>query len=186
MAWTLHHHLAKIKLQASMYNRLVLQFDFRLVHTQLWTKWNDLMGLYTPMHTCITHCQFWKLIWKVQISHDPAINRAPYAQNITHIRASYDPKPLTLSFQRIILRISLEIEFEFSLFWDSKLQGSKTFCAFHSTSASILSAIKHKPKQEQLNPDLHWRYFPEILNSSILSNSCSIQLILWLSEVLPM
>ena len=81
MAWTLHHHLAKIKLQASMYNCLALQFDFRLVHTQLWIKWNDLMGLYMPTHTCITHCQYWKLNCKVQISCDSAINRSPYAQN---------------------------------------------------------------------------------------------------------
>ena len=186
MAWTLHHHLARIKLQKAMYHCLAFQVDSRHAHTQLWINWNDFMGLYTHMHPCITHCQFWKVIWKVQISHDPAINRAPYAQNSTHIRASFDPKPLTLPFERIILRISFWNWVEFSLFWDSKLQGSKTFCAFYSISASILSEIKHEPRQEQLNPDLHWRYFPENFISSILSQSCSILLILWLSEVLPM
>jgi hypothetical protein len=130
MAWTLHHHLAKIKLQASMYDCLALQFDFRLVHTQLWIKLNNLMGLYMPMHTCITHCQFWKLNCKVQISCDSAINRAPYAQNWGLLRASFDPKHQTLPFERIILRISFGNWVGISLFWDSKLQGSKTFCAF--------------------------------------------------------
>jgi len=186
MAWTWYHHLAKIKLQIFTHTCLAIQVDFRPSHTHFWTLSNDLMGLYMPMHPCIIICQFWKVNLKVQISWAATINRALWHQNSTYIRASFDPKPLTLPFERINIRISSWNWVWISLFWDSKLQGSKAFCAFHSTPACILSKIKHGPRQEQLNPDLHWRYFPKKFISSILSQSYSTLLILWLSEVLPM
>jgi hypothetical protein len=130
MAWTLHHHLAKIKLQTSIHNCLAFQFDFKLIHIQLWTKWNNLTGLYTPMHPCITDFQNWKLTSRVQISLVSAINRDLMHQKWGPLRASFDPKHQTLPFERINLRISFGNWVGISLFCDSKLQGSKTFCAF--------------------------------------------------------
>jgi hypothetical protein len=74
------------------------------------------MGLYAAMHPCIMKEQFWKVISSVQISMVSAINRASYAQQSTHIRASFDPPSLTLTLQRINLRNSFEFEVEFPLF----------------------------------------------------------------------
>ena len=144
---------------------------------------NDLMGLYTPMHTCITHCQFWKLIWKVQISHDPAINRAPYAQNWWPLRASFDlklPNPP-------IPKDNLD-----NFHW--KLSLNLTVLRFKSPRILNLLIIQFYsskcPEQDQAqarsSSAQHWRYFPEIFFSSILTQFSSILLDLWLSEVLPM
>ena len=63
------------------------------------------MGLYTPMHPCIINCQFWKVNWKVQLSLDSAISRAHYAQNWTHIRASFDED----NPENFILKLSLNL-----------------------------------------------------------------------------
>jgi hypothetical protein len=65
---------------------------------------------------CIINDQIWKVISSVKISMISAINRAPIAQNFTHIRASFDPPSQTLTLQRINLRNSFEFEVEFPLF----------------------------------------------------------------------
>jgi hypothetical protein len=175
-----------IQIQVSMSNFLAFQACFNISELQIWTYGNHLTGLCTPMHQLTSLCQFWKLEWSVQLTLESSINWSSIAHNQDTHYASFDSPQKTLHIERINLKILVEFELESPLFWNSILQECFDSKPFHSISASNWSEAKHDSDQDLASSDLHWRYFVENLISLILLVSCSILLIIVLSEVLPM